>query len=555
MAIERVDNWELVIYGSDLTPEGPATGRIKIEDSHIRAALIREMGTDSPPTKPVSVGIRDRPYITIDEYIAPFYKASNNLNVMRASTRNGLKWGFTGFEWPLPVDSEIEITGLESDRRIYLRGSLYKGVLSTDDPINRYLMSRSVEHQYKQLRPLYWKDVTIDAGFAPGKQYVLDTSGAVADLVEWNPQDPRYSIAPAANIYYIIRNTIQVMWPDERVLPKDVEFRIKHDRIDVGAQPRLDHMFLPPADGITRIVEETLYFNSIADCEAIWADGSGGHCTPGLEDTIVQEGAKSAKLVIDNVGCADLIAYKDLASAVDISGFTAVGMWIGADRSDAADARIAPGAVALRLDNTAGCGSPIEEILLPEIPDIAGDKDNMAYVVLYLKTPEALDAVASVGLVDVAGNAIKGSDVGETITIYIDDIRPLPNKLTHNPMASTEVLGTPDGGAGLRISSINYATGEVVFTYTSIPTSVLMTYYALRSGGGRDIFSLREINEAYHTVRYPHKQSYVFVNKGAGTPDGTKKMDLYTLAEYHQEIPAEQRIPASVIAAARPLLV
>ena len=545
MGIERVDNWELVINGSDLTPAGPATGRIKIEDSHIRAALIREIGTDSPPTNPVSFGIRDKPYVTIDEYIAPFYKASNNLNVMRASTRAGLKWGFTGFEWALPVDSELEITGLGSDRRIYLRGSLYKGVLSTDDPINRYLLSRSVEHAYKQLRPLYWKDAVIPAAFVPGKQYVLDTSGAAPVLVEWNPQDPRYTIAPSANIYYNIRNTIQVMWPDELVLPKDVEFRIKHDRIDVGAQPRLDHMFLPPADGITRIVEETLYFKSIHDCETIWT--LSGNWTVSLEETFVQEGTKSAKLSIDNANsvAGSLIAYKDLATPVNISGFTAVGMWV------AATTRIAPGAVALRLDNTAGCASPIEEILLPEIPAIAGDKVNMAYVVLYLKTPEALDAIASVGLVDVSG---LGSPY--TNDIYIDDIRPLPNKLTQNPMASTEVLGTPTPtGTGLAISSINYATGEVLFTYDNIPTSVLMTYYALRSGGGRDVFSLREIKTEYHTARYPHKQSYVFMNKGTGTPDGTKKMDLYTLAEYHQEIPAEQRIPASVIAAARPLLI
>jgi hypothetical protein len=507
MGIERVDNWELVINGSDLTPTGPATGRIKIEDSHIRAALIREIGTDSPPTKPVSFGIRDKPYVTIDEYIAPFYKASNNLNVMRASTRDRLKWGFTGFEWALPVDSEIEITGLDSDRRIYLRGSLYKGVLSTDDPINRYLLSRSVEHAYKQLRPLYWKDAAIPAGFAPGKQYVLDTSGALPALVEWNPQDPRYTIAPSANIYYNIKNTIQVMWPDELVLPKDVEFRIKHDRIDVGAQPRLDHMFLPPADGITRIVEETLYFKSISDCEAMW-DDSIGHVTTDQESGagLVKEGTYSAKLLIATDFGTGLVAFEELTPVVDISAFTMVGFWIRASTLQE------EGVFSLYLCETANGTLPVETITIPKL--VAGE---WTYVVGYLRRANVDNAIASVAL-------YANGDPG-VVDVYIDDIRPLPNKLTQNPMASTEVLGEPEGGAGLAIGSINYATGEVLFTYTSIPTYVLMTYYALRSGGGRDVFSLREINAAYHTARYPHKQSYVFLNKGAGTPDGLKKMD------------------------------
>jgi len=531
MGIERVDNWELVIQGSDLT-----NGRYKIEDAHIRAALIREIGTDSP--NPVTFGIRDRPYITIDKYIAPYYKAAHNLNVMRASTKTGLKWGFTGYEWPLPVDTELEFSGLETDQRIYLRGTLYKNVLSTDDPINRYLMARSVEIAYKQLRPLYWKDVLIPSEFGPGKQFVLDTSGAVPALVEWNPQDPRYTIAPSANIYFVIRNTIQVLWPDENVKPQDVEFRIKHDRIDVGAQPRLDHMFLPPSDGTTRIVEEWLYFKSLSDCETKW-DDSVANVTTAQEsgEGFVKEGTYSAKISIGTDFTTGKVSYVACDPTVDISAFRAVGFWIRASEA------VPAGTFDLYLCETDDGTNPLEIIKIPRL-----EAGEWTYVVGFLKRPNVDNAIASVAL-------YANSDPGE-VDIWIDDIRPLPNRLTQNPMAGTEhITEYSPADAGLKIESINYATGEIVFSYDKVPERALLTYYALRSGGGRDIFSLREISKEYHTVRYPHKQSYVFRNVGDESPTGTAYMDIYTLAEYHQEIPAAQRIPSDVFAAARPLLV
>jgi len=91
MAIERIDNWELVLHGSDLD----ANNRYKIEDSHIRCALIREIGTDSSTL--VDFGLRDHPFMDIDTFIAPYYKSSNNLNLMKISGKKGLNWKFTDF--------------------------------------------------------------------------------------------------------------------------------------------------------------------------------------------------------------------------------------------------------------------------------------------------------------------------------------------------------------------------------------------------------------------------------------------------------------------------
>ncbi len=545
MGIERVDNWELVLAGSELD----ANNRYKIEDSHIRCALIREIGTDSSTM--VDFGLRDHPYMDIDTFIAPYYKSSNNLNVMRFSGKKGLKWAFTGFELPLPLDLELEINGLASADRVYMKGTLFKNVMSADEPINQYLMARLIEHNYKQLRPLYWRDVTIDAGFdTVNEEYVLDTSGAVADLVPWKPQDPKYTMTPSQNISYVIKNTIQVMWGDEVLLPKNVEFRLKHDRIDVGMMPRLDHMFLPPADGITRYTEETFDIDnrplSIDDCEDVWVDSeAGADVDVSLETTIKKEGTNSVKAVskAGDLWVDGTYIYEDLATPIDISGFGYVGLWLGA-----VGAALAAGDISLLLDDTAGCGTPIEKIALPDIP-IATSPATMTYVLVRLPLGKNITSLASVGLMNTSGGPILAGN-----GLYVDDVRPLPVQVSHNPMEEL-VKATFTGGVAATVASVNYANGELVLDYTTIPTALLVGYYAFRTGGGRDIFSLREIKADYHKVTYPHKQSYVFINKSGDTPSGAATMDLYTLAEYYQTIPGGQEISPSVLAAARELLV
>jgi hypothetical protein len=539
MAIERVDNWELVLYGSDLD----ANGRYKIEDSHIRCALIREIGTDSSTL--VDFGVRDHPFIDIDTFLAPYYKSSNNLNVMRFSGKKGLAWEFTGFELPLPLGMELEINGLGSDNRVYMKGTLYKNVLSTEDAINQYLMARLIEHNYKQLRPLYWLDVAIPVGLAAGKEYVLDDE--TDTLVEWKPQNPKYTIAPAPNITYVIKNTIQVFWGEELLLPKDVEFRLKHNRIDIGVMPRLDHMFLPPADGITRYVEETLLMKSIDACETVWTGSAPTHVTISLETVIKKEGTNSVKTIAKaapNVWADGEFIYKNLASPSDISGFKYIGLWLGAVGS-----ALAAGDISLLLDNTAACASPVEKIALPPIP-IATSPATMTYVMVPLTSAAQLTAVASVGLMNTSGGNIL-----ENNGLYVDDVRPLPIHASHNPMeALIKALFT--GGTNPTVESVNYANGEIAIAYDAIPTSLLAGYYSFREGGGRDIFSLREIDPLYHTVTYPHKQSYTFTNKTAAvTPSGTATMDLYTLTQYFQTIPTGQQISPAVLNAAKALLV
>lgn len=527
---EREDNWELVVTGADLT-----NNRIKIEDPSLNCALVREIGTDQ--ATPVVFGVRDNPYMTIDNFIAPYYNASNNMNKMRLSEKKGAAWKFTGFELPIALDKEIEITGLESAKRLYMKGTLYRNVLSTDHPINKWMMSRMIEHSYKQLRPLYWKDVVIPGGLTTNKEFVLDEASPT-ELVAWDASNPKYTIDPSKNIRYNLRNTIQVLWNEEVALPKDIEFRLKHNNVDLKVQPRLDHMFFPPSDGASRYVTETLYMKSISDCETAWTAGSGAVVSP--EIVIKKEGTKSQKVVADGatIAAGAIAAYSTLGAAVDISLFDRVGFWIGA-----VGAAIVDGGLTLLLDDTAACATPIQEITMPYVP-VATDAAGLKYMILPLKTPLSMSAIASVGIRNSAVGAI-----AENNGFYIDDIRPLPIKVSHNPMEELVSAVFTGGDAGA-VGSVNYANGEIAITYEDIPTKLDVGYYAYRSGGGRDIFTLRNLARTYHTLTYPNKQSYVFKNKGAGTPTGAKTATLYTLAEYYQDIPPEQAIPQNVFNAA-----
>ncbi len=545
MGIERVDNWELVLTQDDLD----SNDRYKIEDSHIRCALIREIGTDSPD--PVTFGVRDHPYIDIDTFIAPYYKSSNNLNLMRFSRKKGLKWNFTGFELPLPLDMELDIDGLDAggEYRVYMKGSLYKSVLSNDDPINQYLMARMIEHSYKQLRPIYFKDITIPSlNFTDADdELVLDAD--TNTLVQWKPQDPKYTIAPSQNTTYVINNTIQVMWGDEGLLPKEVAFRLKHDRIDVGVTPRLDHMFMPPGDGITRYVEETLDIGGIDDCDdaSNWAATTGSVVAATAQANIMKEGDAAIELdcSADTFFAPDGTIYNDLAAAVDLSDWTMIGFWIGSIVAlNAGDLTLVCGDV----DGTAGDGIalPFVNAALPTIP-LAAIPDTLTYMrVLLPAMPGTI--LKSIGLKNTSGADIKTK-------IYIDDIRALPLKVRGNPMESYVKSTFDPTTVGAAIASINYANGEIQLTYDTIPDELLIGYYALRSGGGRDVFSLREINQVYHRIEYPHKQSYVFSNKTGNDPTGAATMDLYTLAEYYQVMPAELMVPPAVQIAANRYLV
>lgn len=252
--MEIIHDWEWVIYGKDLDENN----QIRLEDAETTCALVREIGTDSPTT--ISFGVEDIIYIRINKLIAPFYKSTYNLNRMQFSKVRDGKWVTTGFELPIPLDRDITINGLGPNNRIYLKGTLFKGVLRADDPINRYLRARMVEVPYKRLHPILFENVEIPTTFGKDKKFILRTDGVATPVMEeWDPTNPHYTIVPEKNTKYILNNPIEVLWEHDELPPEGVEFRIWYDGSeDLKVRPRLDHMFLPPSDGKSRYTKESI---------------------------------------------------------------------------------------------------------------------------------------------------------------------------------------------------------------------------------------------------------------------------------------------------------
>jgi len=249
MAIEKLDNWELVIKGSDLED-----GKFRLEDWQKSCALVREIGTDSPTT--VVFGVKDQEYIRIDNLIAPYYHTEYNRNRMRFSLAENGRWINTGFELPIPLQTYLEIRGLDSDKRIYLRGTLYRNVLEGSHPINLFLIALKGKLAYERVVPIYYKNVEVTE-FKPDINYVLRTEDVVSPkFEEWNVNDPKATIVPTTETTYILNEPIEVLWNHPEISEKDVEFRVFWDQTDLKVMPRLDHMILPPSDGRTKYIEE-----------------------------------------------------------------------------------------------------------------------------------------------------------------------------------------------------------------------------------------------------------------------------------------------------------
>ena len=249
MAIEKLDNWELVIKGSELED-----GKFRLEDWQKSCALVREIGTDSPTT--VVFGVKDQEYIRIDNLIAPYYHTEYNRNKMRFSLLENGRWINTGFELPIPLQTYLEIRGLEEDKRIYLRGTLYRNILEGSHPINLYLIALKGKLAYERVVPIYHRNIEVTE-FKPNINYVLRTEDVVSPkFEEWNVNDPKATIVPTTETTYILNEPIEVLWNHPEISEKDVEFRVFWDQTDLKVMPRLDHMILPPSDGRTKYIEE-----------------------------------------------------------------------------------------------------------------------------------------------------------------------------------------------------------------------------------------------------------------------------------------------------------
>ena len=108
--------------------------------------------------------------------------------------------------------------------------------------------------------------------------------------------------------------------------------------------------------------------------------------------------------------------------------------------------------------------------------------------------------------------------------------------LREQPIAPVDVVA-PNNDKVL----VSIPTGQVFVKTGHDTEKYTFEYYASRRYGGATTFSLRVLPERFRRIEYPHKLSFIFVNKSGVTPTQTGTFTLYTKAIYLVTMPAETR--------------
>jgi flagellin-like protein len=140
---------------------------------------------------------------------------------------------------------------------------------------------------------------------------------------------------------------------------------------------------------------------SVVDTPGAWT--SQANVTGATESFDRKSGTAALRLTIGGLFGTGLVAYEDLGSTVDLSAHYAGGVWL----KPSAD--VAAGVLQLRLDDSTGCGSPLETLAIPALT-----ANTWKQVRVNTADPSALTAVACVGL-------SAASDPG-ALTLLVDQV-------------------------------------------------------------------------------------------------------------------------------------
>ena len=207
--------------------------------------------------------------------------------------------------------------------------------------------------------------------------------------------------------------------------------------------------------------------------------------TSALSTTDFKEGTASVELTVAALFATGLVATNDLASAVDLSDHTYVRLWIKSSLASAA-----AGDLELVLDDTAGCGSPVENIDLPVLT-----ADTWTDVKVASADASLLTAIACVGL-----NATV--DPGATV-INVDDIRA-PGQITNVVFNITNAVGgeavdmTQPTDSDTDGEADSDSTHVTVLSYTDgnqFVKDIYWTKTVLGTGDSDNLLETREVME------------------------------------------------------------
>jgi len=169
-------------------------------------------------------------------------------------------------------------------------------------------------------------------------------------------------------------------------------------------------------------VWDTIQESEVEDnCETTWTSDMGANGSVADEGVIYKVGSKSQKITVNTAFTTGLIAHRD-QSLGDKSAYSFVRLWIRADTD------VAAGSLQFCIDDTAGCGSPAEEIDLPVLT-----KDTWTIAIVEVSDTSNLESIESLGL-----KVATDLSTSANVIIYIDDIQFVKR-------FSSDVLYTADG--------------------------------------------------------------------------------------------------------------
>lgn len=203
--------------------------------------------------------------------------------------------------------------------------------------------------------------------------------------------------------------------------------------------------------------------------------------TSTADTTDKKEGTGSADMNIDAAFTTGLVAYDDLAATVDLSSIDSIQMWVKYGATTAA------GDVELIIDDTAACGSALENIDLPVLV-----ANTWTLVTLAIADNSDMTAVKCVGM--------NLTNDGGALTLNVDDVLAqgqgtsvlvtVTNTLEGEPIDVSEPSDSDANGI-----ADSDSTHSLILTYTDKNQVVKDLYWTKSFVGNNDSDDLLEAGE------------------------------------------------------------
>ena len=229
------------------------------------------------------------------------------------------------------------------------------------------------------------------------------------------------------------------------------------------------------------VVAEGVTHKTLSVADSAWTSTGAATSTVTADTTDKKEGTASADILIAVASATGLVAYKDLDATVDISKIDSIQLWVKYTTTTAS------GDLELVVDDSAGCGSALENI---DLPVLVGSTWKL--VTLGITDNSDMTAIKCVGLNLTADDGAQTANLDEVVAQGQATalLITLTNTLEGEPIDLKEP-GDSDAN-GLSDSD---STHSLILTYSDKNQVVRDVYWTQTFVGQNDSDDLLEAGE------------------------------------------------------------